>query len=192
MKIVYYKTIFLFHLAVTDMNPRVTFIPYIDWTCLHNAAVFDRLDVFQYISENVSNINPQAKGDRRKVTPLHLAAQYGNFEICKLIIDAIEDLSPKDHDNYTPYDYARRKGYSDICFYIDKVRNQRNGGNLMNTDESMLKAEGGWPYKNMHKFFPSKKNDPAKSKVDEQWASQLARPPPPPQSAAGSSSCVIS
>ena len=181
------------------MNPRMTFFPYIDWTCLHYAAVFDRLDVFQYISENVSNINPKAKGDwRKEVTPFHLAAQYGNFEICKLIIDAVEDLSPRDHDNCTPYDYARRKGYSDICFYIDKVRNQRNGGNLMSTDESMLKAEGGWPYKKMHKFFPAKKNDQAQSKVDEQQASRLARPPPPPRPAtrsstlAQSTSCVIS
>ena len=174
------------------MNPRMTFLPYIDWTCLHNAALFDCFDVFQYISENVSNINPKAKGDMRKVTPLHLAAEYGNFEICKLIIDDIEELSPKDYDNYTPYDYARRRGHSDICFYIDKVRNQRNGGNLMNNDEIMLKAEGGWPYKNMHKFFPSRKNDPAKSKVDERRASELARPPPPAQSAASSSSCIIS
>ena len=180
------------------MNPRMTFFPYIDWTCLHFAAVFDRLDVFQYISENVSNINPKAKGDRRKVTPLHLAAQHGNFEICKLIIDAIEDLSPRDHKNCTPYDYAREQGYSDICFYIDKARNQRNGGNLMSNDESMLKAEGGWPYKNMHKFFPVKKKDQPQSKVDEGKASRLTRPPPPSRPAARSSSlaqstsCVIS
>ena len=172
----------------------MTFLPYIDWTCLHNAAAFDCFDVFQYISENVSTINPKAKGDVRKVTPLHLAAQYGNFEICKFIIDDIEDLSPKDYDNYTPYDYARRKGYSDICFYIDKARNQRNGGNLMSNDESMLKAEGGWPYKNMHKFFPVKKRDQPQSKQ----ASRLARLLPPPQSAtrsstlAQSTSCVIS
>ena len=176
------------------MNPRMTFLPYIDWTCLHYAALFDRLDVFQYISENVSNINPEAKGDRRKLTPLHLAAQHGNFEICKLIIDGIEDLSPRDHNNHTPYDYARRKGYSDICLYIDKARNQRNGGNLMSNDESMLKAEGGWPYKNMHKFFPVKKRDQPQPKQ----ASRLARLLPPPQSAtrsstlAQSTSCVIS
>ena len=148
------------------MNPRMTFFPYIDWTCLHFAAVFDRLDVFQYISENVSNINPKAKGDRRKVTPLHLAAQHGNFEICKLIIDAIEDLDPKNHLGLTPYDYAlRHENSSDICIYIEKVRSQRNGVDFTSTNESMLmlKAEGGWPYQNMAKFFPAKINDPVQS-----------------------------
>ena len=180
------------------MNPRVTFYPYTDWTCLHSAVVCDQFDVFQYISQNVSNINPMAKDDWRRYTPLHLAAQCGNFKICKFIIDGIEDLSPRDHNNRTPYDYARRKGYSDICLYIDEARNQRNGGILMSQDESMLKAEGGWPYKSMHKFFPAKKSDLAQSKVDEGKASQLTRPPLPTRPAAysfslaQSTSCVIS
>ena len=145
------------------MNPRMTFHPYVDWTCLHNSALFGCFDVFQFISENMSNINPKLKGDRMKRTPLHLAACYGHFEICKLIIDATEDLSPKDNNDCTPYDYALEKGYSDICMYIDKVRNQRSGLNLISTDESMLKAEGGWPYKNMARFFPAKHNDPVQS-----------------------------
>ena len=162
MKIVYYKTIFLFHLAVTDMNPRMTFFPYNGWTCLHNAAAFDQFDIFQFISKNVANVNPKSR-NRSLNTPLHLGALYGHFAICKFIIDAIEDLSPKDGDNNTPYDYAREKGYSDICIYIDKVRNKRNGVNLISPDETMLKAEGGWPYKNMNKFFHAKNKDPVQS-----------------------------
>ena len=145
------------------MNPRMTFYPYVDWTCLHNAALFGCFGVFQFLSENVSNINPKLKGDRRKRTPLHLAACYGHFEICKLIIDAVEDLSPKDNNDCTPYDYALKNNHSDICMYIDKVRNQRNGVDLISTDESMLKAEGGWPYENMASFFPAKHNDPVES-----------------------------
>ena len=147
------------------MNPTMTFSTYRDdWTCLHNAALFGRFDVFQFISENVANINPKSK--TMKTTPFHLAAQQGYFKICKLIIDAVEDLDPKDHSDRTPYDDALERGNSsDICVYIVKVRSQRNGVDFTSTDESMLllNAEGGWPYKNMAKFFPAKNNDPAKS-----------------------------
>ena len=89
----------------------------------------------------MTNINPKARQATRN-TPLHLAADDGYFEICKLIIDAIEeeDLSPKDRANWTPYDYASRNGHLDICIYIDEVRNQRNGLNLINEDESKSKG----------------------------------------------------
>ena len=144
------------------MNPIMTFSTYRDdWTCLHNAALFGQFDVFQFISESVANINPKSK--TMKITPFHLAAQQGYFKICKLIIDAVEDLSPKDNNDCTPYDYALKNNHSDICMYIDKVRNQRNGVDLISTDESMLKAEGGWPYENMASFFPAKHNDPVES-----------------------------
>lgn len=137
------------------MNPSMTFSHMdSDWTCLHNAANFDQFDIFQFISESVANINPKSK--IMKLTPLHLAAQSGHFNICKFIIDAIEDLDPKDFVDDTPYDKARRRGNSsDICMYIDKVRSQRNGVKFTSTDESMsiLKADGGWPYKNMADFF---------------------------------------
>ena len=142
------------------MNPRMTFRSR-DWTCLHNAAEFNQFGVFKFISENVPNINP--KTHAMKITPFHLAAQGGHFEICQFIIEAIDDLSPKDDKNCTPYDYARHSGREDICIYIDEVRNKRNGVNLISTDESMLKAEGGWPYKNMAKYFPPKHKDPVQS-----------------------------
>ena len=112
----------------------------------------------------MANINPKSK--TKKITPFHLAAKRGHFNICKLIIDAIEDLDPKDHLDLTPYDYALERGNSsDICIFIEKVRSQRNGVDFTYTDESMLmlKAEGGWPYKNMAKFFSAKNNDPAKT-----------------------------
>ena len=159
------------------MNPRMTFFPYKDWTCLHNAAQIGQFEVFKFISKSVTNINPKARQSTMN-TPLHIAANGGYFEICKLIIDAIEDFSPKDSRNWTPYDYASRNGHLDICIYIDEVRNQRNGLNLISKDESKLKAEGGWPYKNMAKFFPAK-ND-GNATMD------------PAQDPSQSSSCVIS
>ena len=69
------------------MNPMTVNTFKDDWTCLHNAALFGRFDVFQFISESVANINPKSK--TKNITPFHLAAQGGHFNICKLIIDAI-------------------------------------------------------------------------------------------------------
>ena len=145
------------------MNPTMTFGWTFGWTCLHNAAHYNQFGVYQFISENVANINPQTKYHGGKSTPFHFAAMSGNFQICKFIVDGVEDLSPRDKDNCTPYDYARKNGHSDICIYIDEVRNQRNGVNLISTDEIMLKAEGGWPYKSMAKYFPAKHKDPVQS-----------------------------
>ena len=145
------------------MNPTMTFGWTFGWTCLHNAAHYNQFGVYQFISEHVANINPETKYHGWKSTPFHFAAMSGNFQICKFIVDGVEDLSPRDEDNCTPYDYARKNGHSDICIYIDEVRNQRNGVNLISTDEIMLKAEGGWPYKSMAKYFPAKHKDPVQS-----------------------------
>jgi hypothetical protein len=145
------------------MNPTMTFGWTLGWTCLHNAAHSNQFGVYQFISENVAKINPETKYCGRKKTPFHFAAMCGNFQICKFIVDGVEDLSPRDKANCTPYDYARQNGHSDICIYIDEVRNQRNGVNLISADESMLKAEGGWPYKSMDKYFPPKHKDPVQS-----------------------------
>ena len=44
--------------------------------------------VFQFISESVANFNPKSK--TMKITPFHLAAQRGHFNICKLIQQGLE------------------------------------------------------------------------------------------------------
>ena len=54
--------------------------------------------------------NPE---DADGYTPLHHAARYGHVELCRLIMDEIEDIFPKTKDKTTPLHLASRGGH--IC-----------------------------------------------------------------------------
>ena len=51
-------------------------------------------------------------------TPLHIAAKKGRKEVCKLILEHIEDKNPKDITGDTPFHIAAKKGYFEICELI--------------------------------------------------------------------------
>ena len=58
--------------------------------------------------ENNSDKNPEnADG----ITPLHLAAEKGNLELCKLIVQNVTDKSPLNHNQETPKDLAYQNGH---------------------------------------------------------------------------------
>ena len=64
----------------------------------------------------LSDKNP---GDPNGWTPLHVAAGVGHFEICKLIIDNIENKNPKSNiGGRTPFHCAAENGDPRICQYI--------------------------------------------------------------------------
>ena len=52
------------------------------------------------------------------MTALHLAARTGCLNICKVIIENINDLNPLDRGKRTPLDYAILYGHNDICELI--------------------------------------------------------------------------
>ena len=56
----------------------------------------------------------------KKLTPLHIAAQNGNVELCRLIMDNVDDEDPKDEMGYTPLFLAARNGHIDVCRLIMK------------------------------------------------------------------------
>ena len=56
-------------------------------------------------------------------TPLHLAARYGHFEVCKLILDNIDDIDTETSDEkQTPYDWAKNARNLEICKLIESYR----------------------------------------------------------------------
>ena len=68
-----------------------------------------------------SSKNPEeADGD----TPLHSAAENGHVELCRLIMDEIEDIFPKTEDKITPLHLATRGGHTAvkdlILEYVEK------------------------------------------------------------------------
>ena len=59
-------------------------------------------------------------------TPLHLVAETGNFDICKYIIDSVEDKNPKDFLDWTPLHWAAQEGNKNICILILENVDEKN------------------------------------------------------------------
>ena len=87
----HYEVFKLFFEIVPEKNPKMS----IEEQCktpFHDAARNGRLDICQYILENLGNISPtDFQGD----TPLHDAASNGHFEVFKLIFENVEKKNPK-------------------------------------------------------------------------------------------------
>ena len=66
-------------------------------TPLHYLATGDHVEAFQYIFDQVDEKNPM---DIHGLTPLEYSVRYHDhqFNICKFIINAMEDKNPKVHD----------------------------------------------------------------------------------------------
>ena len=51
-------------------------------------------------------------------TPLYIAAQMGFYDICKFIIDNVNEKNPANHDGFTPLHVAALHGHLEICKLI--------------------------------------------------------------------------
>ena len=69
------------------------------------------LNVFGRIAEN-NQIDDRGK------TPLHIAAEMGNLQVCHFIIENIEDKNPKTNNGVTPFHLAARDSHFQICEFI--------------------------------------------------------------------------
>ena len=65
-------------------------------------------------------------------TPLHLASQFGNTAIAKLLLEHGADANANDQEGLTPLHYASRKGESELIslliHYKAKVNAMSNNG----------------------------------------------------------------
>ena len=62
--------------------------------------------------------NLQKKKDTLGRTPLHKAAENGDFLKCKSIIENVDNKNPADKYGYTPLHLAALNGHLDICRLI--------------------------------------------------------------------------
>ena len=89
---------------------------------VHGSKAANQIHV-QLIIENIDNKNPQ---DDHEVTPLHLAAQAGHFEICQYIIENVNEKNPENWRGNTPLHYAAKRGQIKICWFIIITIEQKN------------------------------------------------------------------
>ena len=95
---------------------------YFGATLLHSAATDGNLQVYELITENALDKNPQ---NNIGITPLHLAAHYGHLEICQLIIENVQDKNPDSKRKWTPLHDAAMNGHFEICkLIIDNNQNK--------------------------------------------------------------------
>jgi len=52
------------------------------------------------------------------VTPLHSTAWQGHLEVCRLIIENVQDKNPADEHKKTPLHFAVEEGHEKICRLI--------------------------------------------------------------------------
>ena len=71
------------------------------------------MEIVKRVLEVVSNKNPR---DNSGYTPLHGAAEKGHFDICSIIIDQVDKISPQTHwKGKTPLHLAIEYQKLDVC-----------------------------------------------------------------------------
>ena len=69
--------------------------------------------------KNVDDVNPATNlPGLLKTSPLHMAAHQGHFEICRLIVENVQDKCPVDGHGDTPLHMAAHMGHQDIYHLI--------------------------------------------------------------------------
>ncbi|MFC5499898.1 ankyrin repeat domain-containing protein [Caenimonas terrae] len=96
------------------------------WTPLHYAATNAHLDVMTMLLDNYAYIDAESPN---KTTPLMMAAQYGNADAVKLLLEAGADPRLKNQLGLTAIDFATRAGRSDSAELIaGALRSQQPRG----------------------------------------------------------------
>ena len=67
---------------------------------------------YRELMQTVGDKNPR---NNKGKTPLHQAAKYGFFDLCKLILENTTNKNPEDNAGMTPFHYAAAAGNLKIC-----------------------------------------------------------------------------
>ena len=99
---------------------------------------------FQVAKDKQFPLNPPAGWCNR--TPLHLAAQVGHIRICKLILEEVEERSPRENlQGDTPLHYAARKGHLEVYKLIaDSVQDKNPVDKYGNTPFHSFARKGNF------------------------------------------------
>ena len=73
--------------------------------------------MYEFLMENEEDKNPRANNG---MTPLHLAAKNGHFEIYQLMCEFVNDKNPRMAHHLTPLHLAAKYGHSNICNFTCK------------------------------------------------------------------------
>ena len=69
-------------------------------------------------SSKIATLKDKNPGRIDGKTPLHVAAERGNYQICQLFVETICDKSPKNNQGITPFDLAYKNGHNQVSQLI--------------------------------------------------------------------------
>ena len=75
------------------------------------------VNVFELLLENAEDKNPILFKDYNW-TLFHSLAAKGHFEMCRSMVEKVQDLSPRDIYGRTPYHIATLKGHKEVCYLL--------------------------------------------------------------------------
>ena len=88
--------------------------------------VAQTIDQFYNSSSKMKSSQIEIGFNTIKCSPMHLAAERGNFELCLHIIGRLEDKNPKDFLGKTPLHWAAKRGHYSVCKLILEKNTNRN------------------------------------------------------------------
>ena len=102
-----------------DKNPLDEY----GYSALHNAAQDNNPKIYQMIMKKNNDKNPMDPEYRN--TPLHEAARNSHIEVCKVILDGVQEWNPKNFWGKTPYDIAKKLDHKNICELFDSAHSEK-------------------------------------------------------------------
>ena len=82
--------------------------------------------IFEWLYDDLDEKNPKIYCRLSEKTLLHLAAENGHYNICKKIIENVQDKNPSDENGWTPLHLATLFGHLKVCEYILENIDEKN------------------------------------------------------------------
>ena len=110
---------------------------------LHWAAGNGHEKICEQILDNYKGTSPGCDRDLMKSTPLHYAAEKGNTDIVKMLLDIVDDKNPKNTGGSTPLHYAAKFGHVEIYKKISEVVEDKNPRDIQGFTPLHIAASNG-------------------------------------------------